>query len=121
MSMDLLESAEADGNLEIQRLMVDGKMTTNSEMVKHLAAATGLPILLSKSVEATTLGAGLLGLIGMGELAGLDEVASLDLPATAIEVSEPRGSQKQLQSRQAWRAARDETMGEIPALSMVSF
>ena len=121
MSMDLLESAEADGNLEIQRLMVDGKMTTNSEMVKHLAAATGLPILLSKSVEATTLGAGLLGLIGMGELAGLDEVASLDLPATAIEVPEPRGSQKQLQSRQAWRAARDETMGEIPALSMVSF
>lgn len=121
MAMDLLESAEADGKLEIQRLMVDGKMTTNSEMVRHLSTATGLPIFLSKAVEATTLGAGLLGLIGRGELASLNDVADIDIPAEAIAVTQSRGSEQQVKARDAWKAAREETLGEIPALSMVSF
>ncbi len=121
MAMDLLESAEADGKLHIQSLMVDGKMTSNSEMVRHLATAIGLPIFLSKAVEATTLGAGLLGLIGRGDLGSLNDIADLDIPSVAIDVTEPRGSEQHLKARDRWRAAREETMGEIPALSMVSF
>ena len=51
---DLVAAAEADTGLTIERLRVDGGMSTNPTFTSALATATGRPVEVSPVVEATT-------------------------------------------------------------------
>ena len=57
---DLVGAAEADTGLEIASLRVDGGMSANPTFVRALADATGKPVEVSSTIDATTLGAGFL-------------------------------------------------------------
>lgn len=116
---DLLESAEADGAVTVATLRVDGGMSANGVFVQALADACGRPVEVSRELEATTLGAGLLGGLAVGTWSGTDELAGTYRPK---EVVGPRLDDV---GRTAWRArwleARDKAARTIPELSGIDF
>ena len=68
---DLVEAAEADTGLALDRLRVDGGMTANPTFVQAVADATQRPVEVSPEREATTLGAGFLAGLAVGTWCGL--------------------------------------------------
>jgi glycerol kinase len=111
---DLVEAAEADSGLSIERVRVDGGMTANRVFVQAVADATGRPVEVAPVREATTLGAAFLA----GMAVGLWE-NELDIPEawTPSEVFEP---QRRL-DRDRWRAAVERARAWVPELSTLSF
>lgn len=81
---DLVESAEHDGGLSIDVLRVDGGMSANPTFVQALADATQRRVELSPEIEATSRGAALLALVGIGRLAVAD-AAGLWSPRHVVE------------------------------------
>ena len=63
---DLVAAAEADTGTTIERLRVDGGMSTNPTFTQALATATGRPVEVSPVVEATTIGAAFLAGLATG-------------------------------------------------------
>ncbi len=121
MAADLLDAAESDGGLKAEHLCVDGKMATNRAMIEELSTACGIDLVVSGVIEATTLGAGLMGLISLGQLDGLEQIAELHLANHIVKPTVTRGSVKHNKLRDEWYTARDQSLGEIPELSVVSF
>ena len=111
---DLVESAEADTGLALDRLRIDGGMSANPTFVQAVADATGRPVEVSPEREATTLGAGFLAGLAIGTWHGWDELAATWRPDAVVE---PR---RQL-DRERWRAAVDRAAGWEPDLSAISF
>src|SRR5438477_227786 len=72
---DLVESAEADGNVKISSLRVDGGMSANRTFVQALADAAARPVEVSPVLEATTLGAAFLAGLAIGTWKDEDDVA----------------------------------------------
>jgi glycerol kinase len=112
---DLLEAAEGDTGLAIDRLRVDGGMSANSVFVQALADACDRPIELSPELEATTLGAGYLAGLAIGVWAGTDEVAAAWSPRAVVE---PSGLPN---NRDRWRRAVERAGHWYPELSAISF
>ena len=75
---DLLEAAEEDGAARVATLRADGGMSANGVFVQALADACGRPVELSRELEATTLGAGLLAGLAVGTWADADALADLE-------------------------------------------
>ena len=116
---DLVEAAEADSQLSLGALKVDGGLSRNETFVSALANATGRTIELSSEVEATTRGAGFLAGLAVGTWASLEEAAST---VTARSVVEPTVTDNERQaSRERWLDARSRAEGTIPELSGVQF
>jgi len=111
---DLVEAAEADRGLTLDRLRVDGGMSVNATFVQAVADATGRPVEVSPEREATTLGAGFLAGLAVGTWAGWDEVAASWRPRAVVE---PRRAL----DRDRWREAVDRAAGWEPDLSAISF
>jgi glycerol kinase len=111
---DLVEAAEADTGLTLDRLRIDGGMSINPTFVQAVADATGRPIEVSPEREATTLGAGFLAGLAVGTWAGWDDIAATWQPAAAVEPV------RQL-DRDRWRAAVDRAAGWEPDLSAIEF
>jgi glycerol kinase len=111
---DLVEAAEADTGLSLDRLRVDGGMSGNPTFVQAVADATQRPIEVSPEREATTLGAGFLAGMAVGTWAGWDDVAATWRPR---EVVDPAGEL----SRDRWREAVERAAGWEPDLSAISF
>ena len=65
---DLVEAAEADTGLALDRLRIDGGMSGNPTFVQAVANATGRPVEVSPEREATTLGAGFLAGLAVGHV-----------------------------------------------------
>ena len=112
---DLVEAAEADGNVAIGSLRVDGGMTANGVFVQALADATARPVEVSPVLEATTLGAAFLAGIAVGIWSGFDDVAATWKPRAVVE---PSG---RVADRDRWRVARDQARGWLPELSSLDF
>jgi glycerol kinase len=74
-SADLLEAAEADGEVEVATLRVDGGMTANTTFLQLLADALQRPIAPSAVRDATTLGAAYLAGTATGLWPSLAEPA----------------------------------------------
>lgn len=116
---DLLEAAEADGATSVPTLRVDGGMSANGIFVQALADACGRPVELSRELEATALGAGLLAAVALGALSGTDEIAESYRPKSAVE---PRlGEPARRERRDRWLEARERAARTIPELSGVEF
>lgn len=116
---DLLEAAEADGAATVASLRVDGGMSANAVFVQALADACGRPVELSRELEATTLGAGLLAAVALGTLSGTDEIADSYRPKATVEPRLSAPARQELRSR--WLEARERAARTIPELSGVEF
>ncbi|HET8617754.1 MAG TPA: FGGY-family carbohydrate kinase, partial [Acidimicrobiales bacterium] len=111
---DLVEAAEADTGLTLDRLRVDGGMTANATFVQAVADATGRPVEVSPEREATTLGAGFLAGLAVGTWSGWDDVADGWRPATVVEPARDL-------DRERWQEAVSRAAGWEPDLSAISF
>lgn len=111
---DLVEAAEADSGIRIPTLRIDGGMTDNATFVQALADTAQRPVEIAPVREATTLGAGLVGALAMGEYTSMAELARTWEPRTRIEPGEPL-------DRDRWRMAVERTRRWIPELSGIDF
>jgi glycerol kinase len=84
---DLVEAAEADTGTTIPMLRIDGGMSRNPTFVQALADASERPVAVSAEVEATTLGAGLLGGLTTGVVAGIDAIGERWRPQRSVDPS----------------------------------
>jgi glycerol kinase len=111
---DLLEAAESDSGLHIDRLGVDGGMSQNVTFVQALADATGRPIDVSPVTEATALGA--------AWLAGTAAQIWPDLSSASKKMA-PRHTVMPRRSidRQRWLDARTRAEATVPELSALDF
>jgi glycerol kinase len=112
---DLLESAERDAELTVEHLRVDGGMSANSVFVQALADACDRPVEISREIEATTLGAGLLAGLATGAWSSFDDIAATWKPRAVIE---PSGKPA---NRDRWRAATEKAGRWYPELSELGF
>jgi glycerol kinase len=83
---DLVDAAERDSGLTIDAIRVDGGMSANPTFVHALADTTQRTVELSPEVEATSRGAALLALVGIGRLA-LGDVGDMWEPRARVEPS----------------------------------
>ena len=94
-------------------------MTDNGVFVHALADAIGRPVEISPVLEATTLGAGLLAGLAVGNYATTAELAGTFSPRGTVEPE--RGEAERVAARDRWLAARHKAEGTIPELSGISF
>jgi glycerol kinase len=81
---DLVEAAEADSGESIATLRIDGGMSANPTFVQALADASSRIVELSPEVEATTRGAAVLALVGLGRIE-LSDASDLWSPRAIVE------------------------------------
>ncbi|HLI54831.1 MAG TPA: FGGY-family carbohydrate kinase [Acidimicrobiales bacterium] len=112
---DLLEAVEADNDLTVPTLRVDGGMSANAVFVQALADACDRPIEVSPELEATALGAGYLAGLATGAWASTEEIAEAWSPKRVVE---PSGRDP---GRQRWKAAVEHAGQWYPELSAISF
>jgi glycerol kinase len=111
---DLVESAQADGGHDIDRLRIDGGMSANTVFVQALADAAQKPVEVSPELEATTLGAGFLAGLAIGTWGSDDDIAATWRPARTVEPGAPL-------DRARWREATRRAEAWIPELSSLDF
>jgi glycerol kinase len=111
---DLVEAAETDTGVAIGALRVDGGMSDNPTFVQAVADATQRPVEISPVRDATTRGAGLLALVGLGALPDVDALADLWEPRARVEPARAL-------DRDRWRAACGRVEHWIPELSGIDF
>jgi glycerol kinase len=116
---DLLEASESDSGYPIESLRVDGGMSDNGVFVQALADATGRPIEVSPVLEATTLGAGLLAGLAIGNYSSTDELATTFVPRRRAEPH--LDDAVRAAKRERWLLARAKAEATIPELSGLSF
>ncbi len=111
---DLVDAAEADTGLHLDRLRVDGGMSENPTFVQALADATGREVEVSPEAEATTLGAGFLAGLAIGTWGSDDDVAAAWNPASVVA---PAGTT----DRERWTEAVRRARAWYPDLSGLDF
>lgn len=115
---DLLEAAVTDTGLTVEALRIDGGMSQNPTFCQALADASGVPVEVSPVVEATTVGAALLGGLATGVWSGLDDLAAAWDPSTVFEPASGPGPSA---AREQWHRAVERAGGWIPDLSALDF
>jgi glycerol kinase len=111
---DLVESAEADTDVHLASVRIDGGMGANQVFVQALANASQRPVEVSPELEATTLGAGYLAGLATGTWASEDDVAATWRPARIVD---PVATM----DRDRWREACRRAEAWIPELSSLDF
>ena len=113
---DLVEASERDSGLSIDEIRIDGGMSKNSTFVQCLADASGRPIRVSPIAEATTLGAGFLAGVAVGQWSHLADATN---SLSGAQIVEPLGAPGV--SRQQWVEAVSRATSWIPDLSALDF
>ncbi|MGA8295807.1 MAG: FGGY-family carbohydrate kinase [Acidimicrobiales bacterium] len=111
---DLLEAAEADGDLRIDALHVDGGMSANRTFLQLVADASQRTVVPSPIAEATLLGAAFAAGSATGVWSSLQAAAGTIRAQAAIEPARHL-------DRERWFDARARALKMVPALSAVSF
>ncbi len=113
---DLVDAAEADSGISVAELRIDGGMSRNPTFVHALADATQRPVRVSHMTEATTVGAGFLAGVAVGQWSHLGEaVSTLSWASEVSPLGEPGIS------RQQWSEAVTRSRSWIPDLSALDF
>jgi glycerol kinase len=115
---DLVDAAQRETGHALDEVRVDGGMSANRFLVQHLADVTGLRVAVSSEREATTRGAGLMALVGHGDLS-LDDVEGLWSPSIVLTPSISHEDRRRRRDEWATVVARVERT--IPELSSVEF
>ena len=116
---DLLEAAESDTGLAVERLRVDGGMAANAVVLGALADATGRPVDASPVTEATTLGAAYLAGMAAGVWPDEAATAALFRPRAVVEPSGSPAARSAARGR--WADAVARCGGWVPELSAIHF
>jgi len=116
---DLLEAAEADTGRRVEVLRVDGGMSRNPTFVQALADSARRPVEIAPVADATTMGAGYLAGLAVGEWSHLDDIAASWRPAGRVEPASP--DSEAAAARAQWRSAVERAGGWIPDLSALDF
>ena len=111
---ELLKAAEADGNIHLSSLRIDGGMSRNKVFAQALANATERPIEISSDTEGTSLGAGYLAGYATGIWSSLKEVSHLWQPADILEPTAPSNWDR-------WQEAVSQSLRWEEGLSEISF
>ena len=74
---DLIETAETDSGMSIQKVRVDGGMSTNPTFLQALADSSGRTVIAAPEVECTALGAAFMAGVGVGLWSNMEETAAL--------------------------------------------
>jgi glycerol kinase len=109
---DLVESAEADADITIDALHVDGGMAANATFVQALADASQHAVEVAPVAEATMLGAAFAAGLAVGVWSGDDDIAGTWRPARRVEPH-------RVLDRDRWREAVSRAEGWIPELSTI--
>jgi len=116
---DLVDAAEEDSGISLPSLRIDGGMSANPIFVQALANALDRPVELSRELEATTLGAGLLAGIELGWWSSVEDLHQSWNPRARVE---PEGDEAtRAVVREQFIEARSRAEKTIPDLSSVSF
>lgn len=115
---DLLEAARVDSEMPIERLRVDGGMSTNALFNQMLADTTGVPVEVSPVREATTLGAGYLAGLATGMWTDWDDVTMSWSPSSVFE---PDLEGSTVTGRDRWAEALERASGWHEDLSALDF
>jgi len=97
---DVIDAVRASGS-RVDRLLVDGAMTRNDELMRSEADLVGVPVVRSEAAELSALGVAHLAGVSAG-LFTLERLAGLDRGATTFA---PRGTTRRASRRAAWGAA----------------
>ena len=89
-------------------------MSDNPTFVQALADATGRPVEVSPARDATTRGAGLVALVGLGGFGAIDALADTWNPRVRVEP-------QRVLDRDRWREACARAGHWIPELSSIDF
>jgi glycerol kinase len=114
--VDLVEAAEADTGLSIDRLRVDGGMSTNPTLIQALADLSRRPVEVAPVADATTLGAAALAGSAVGVWSDVEETAALWSPRVVVDPGSDRSA-----DRARWADAIERATGWIPELSALDF
>ena len=115
---DMVDAATADTGIAIDMIRLDGGMSQNPTVVQAVADATGVPIEVSPTTEATTRGAAFLAGLGIGVWSDVTDVAPLWDP-TASTTPDPTVDRPA--ARKRWRRALDRAGEWHPDLSALDF
>jgi len=111
---DLVDAAERDTGLTLERLRVDGGMAANGVFLAALAAATQRPVEVAPVREATALGAAFCAGRAVGLWADDEQLAATWRPASVVTPGPAP-------DRTRWAAAVARAGGWIPGLSALDF
>jgi len=112
LAADLVRSLWSDAGLAPGPLYLDGKVGQASLVLERLSGALGVPIAVSSSSEATTRGAGLLALTGLGHTPHIPD-------PRIVDGTKDRALAQELFA--SWQSLLPRARGAIPALSAVAF
>ena len=113
---DLVEAVEADNNVTIDELRIDGGMSRNATFVQALANFSGRSVRVSLHTEATTVGAGFLAGVARGQWSHVGEAISTLQWSKTVD---PLGIDAH--HRQQWSQAISRSRSWIPDLSALDF
>lgn len=112
--VDLIEAAEADCDLTLDTIRVDGGMAANSVFVQALADAAQRRVEIAPATEATAVGAGYLAGLSRGTWGDWSEIKATWRPSRIVEPGSPL-------DRERWRAAVERAKEWYPELSALDF
>lgn len=121
LGADLVEAVENDSGTEYDEISVDGGMTVNSQFLQYLANYCQKRLLLSNNSEATTIGAGLAGLLSNGTIKDIDEIDQIVQSSKTVSPQSHLNSLEVAKSRQIWHSAVEISLNTVPELSSVKF
>lgn len=121
IAADLIQATENDTNHAINTIQADGGMTANENFMSLVSDATGIPVVTSKTREATTIGAAALAFHQLTSLDYLDFKSRIKLPTVTYFPEVTRGSTQWELARRRWSAAKQLSLASIPELTNIQF
>ncbi len=121
MGADLIEAIEADSQMALSSLSVDGGMTQNRLFLQHLANFSQKRLMVSSAKEATSVGAGLAGHLALGTVSHIGYVDELIKPMLTVDPETSFKPHNVERSRENWRRSVEISRNSVPELSSVTF
>ncbi|AEB06307.1 glycerol kinase [Coriobacterium glomerans PW2] len=101
-SYDVLRAMEADADIRLSSLSVDGAASRNGFIMQFQADLLGIPIVRSESIETTSLGAAFLAGLAVGYWEDREE---LEQSCGASKRFEPKADESRARDLAGWHAA----------------
>lgn len=121
LGADLIEAIEADSQVALESISIDGGMTQNRLFLQHLANLSQKRLKISSAKEATSVGAGLAGHLALGTLSHVSYIDELIRPKLIVDPERAFDTHQVERSRDGWRKAVEISRNSVPELSTVTF
>lgn len=121
LGTDLIGCVESDANIGPEEVSVDGGMSKNRHFLELLATYSSKTLVVSTSVELTTVGAGLAAHLAIGSICSWEELDAVELP---VQIIRPEGGSplsSESPARLQWFRAVEISRNSVPELSSVTF